>query len=93
MKKVIFTLLIMVMSIILPPAVLFAQEEDDSDDGMSGSGRYGEDSITCVMNISLYREFFKQWKASNYESETVKDAIGPWRWVFLNCPDCSSPKA
>jgi tetratricopeptide (TPR) repeat protein len=49
-------------------------------------GRYGKDSITCVMNISLYREFFKQWKASGYESKIVNDAIGPWRWVFLNCP-------
>jgi tetratricopeptide (TPR) repeat protein len=38
------------------------------------------------MNISLYREFFKQWKASNYQNETIKDVIPPWRWVFLNCP-------
>jgi tetratricopeptide (TPR) repeat protein len=50
------------------------------------SGRYGSDSVTCIMNISLYREFFKQWKASDYKSETIKDVIGPWRWVFLNCP-------
>jgi tetratricopeptide (TPR) repeat protein len=38
------------------------------------------------MNISLYREFFKQWKASDYKNEVIKDVIGPWRWVFLNCP-------
>ena len=49
-------------------------------------GKYGPDSITCVMNISLYREFFKQWKSSGYKNETIKDAISPWRWTFLNCP-------
>ncbi len=38
------------------------------------------------MNISLYREFFKQWKASDYKNETINDVIEPWRWVFLNCP-------
>lgn len=86
MKKAVFTLIIMLMSIIVPSTVALAQEEDDMGEGPGGSGRYGEDSVTCVMNISLYREFFKQWKASGYKSETVKDAIGPWRWVFLNCP-------
>ncbi len=48
--------------------------------------RYGEDSATCVMNISLYREFFKQWRSSNYQSNTVLDAFRPWRWVILNYP-------
>jgi tetratricopeptide (TPR) repeat protein len=38
------------------------------------------------MNISLYREFYKQWKASGYKNQTINDAIKPWRWVFLNCP-------
>jgi tetratricopeptide (TPR) repeat protein len=79
----------MVMSIIIPSPVLLAQDDDSGEEGTTGVGRYGntpEDSITCVMNISLYREFFKQWKATNYKSETINDAIGPWRWVFLNCP-------
>jgi len=56
------------------------------DDSQSGPARFGSDSVTCVMNISLYREFFKQWKASDYKNEVIKDVIGPWRWVFLNCP-------
>jgi tetratricopeptide (TPR) repeat protein len=55
--------------------------------GTTGSGsKYGSDSVTCIMNISLYREFFKQWKASDYKSETINDLVGPWRWVLLNCP-------
>lgn len=48
--------------------------------------RYGEDSAACVMNISLYREFYKQWKAGDYKNPAVLDAIKPWRWVLLNCP-------
>jgi tetratricopeptide (TPR) repeat protein len=40
--------------------------------------KYGKDSAKCVINLSLYREFYKQ---KNYD-----DAISSWRWVFLNCP-------
>ncbi|MBI9038952.1 MAG: tetratricopeptide repeat protein [Bacteroidales bacterium] len=40
--------------------------------------KYGEDSLTCIMNISLYREFYRQ--------ENFADAIGPWRKVFSKCP-------
>lgn len=49
-------------------------------------GKYGEDSTNCVMNNSLYYEFYRQWKQSKYKSPAWKDAIKPWRWVFLNCP-------
>lgn len=52
-------------------------------------GKYGKDSATCVMKLSLYREFYKQWKASGYKSPSIYDAIGSWRWVFFNCPEAS----
>lgn len=52
-------------------------------------GKYGADSATCVKNLSLYREFYKQWRASNFTTNAVYDAIGPWRWVFFNCPAAS----
>jgi len=52
----------------------------------SQSSKYGSDSVNCVMNNSLYYEFYKQWKASNFENASWKDAITPWRWVYLNCP-------
>jgi len=52
-------------------------------------GKYGKDSVKCITNLSLYREFYKQWKASGYKSPSVHDAIGPWRWVFNNCPEAS----
>jgi tetratricopeptide (TPR) repeat protein len=40
--------------------------------------RYGEDSVTCVRNWSLYNEYYRQ---RNFQM-----AIEPWRWMFLNCP-------
>ena len=82
MKKSMIIILLSVILGIAPSALIFSQDDETN----SGQGKYGSDSVTCVMNISLYREFFKQWKASNYTNETVKDVIGPWRWVFLNCP-------
>lgn len=48
--------------------------------------KYGKDSVNCVVNISLYREFYRQWRASNFESPVIKEIIAPWRWVFNNCP-------
>lgn len=54
-----------------------------------GDGKYGEDSVACITNLSLYREYFKQWKSTNFKSEAVKDAIKPWRKVFLTCPKAS----
>ena len=44
--------------------------------------KYGQDSVECVKNLSLYREPVKQ---KNY-----KDAYRHWRWVYQNCP-CASP--
>ena len=40
--------------------------------------KYGQDSAKCVMELSLYREFYRQ--------DNIKDAIRHWRWVFKNCP-------
>ncbi len=40
--------------------------------------RFGRDSVTCVKNWSLYSEHFRQ--------RNFAPAIGPWRWMFLNCP-------
>lgn len=49
--------------------------------------RYGDDSATCVMNLSLYREFYKQWKQGKYKNtSSLYDALKSWRWVYANCP-------
>lgn len=54
-----------------------------SQTGMEDGSKYGkgQDSINCIKNLSLYKEFFKH---NNY-----KDAIGPWRVVFGSCPAAS----
>lgn len=54
-----------------------------------GDGKYGEDSIGCITNLSLYREYFKQWKSTKYKSEAVLDAVIPWREVYFGCPKSS----
>lgn len=54
-----------------------------SQKGIDSGTKYGkgQDSINCIKNLSLYREFFKH---NNY-----KDAIVPWRGVFSECPASS----
>lgn len=54
-----------------------------SQKGIEDGSKYGKgkDSINCIKNLSLYKEFFKH---NNYS-----DAIGPWRTVFSECPGAS----
>ena len=40
--------------------------------------RYGKDSVLCVANLALYREYYKQ--------KDYRNALTPWRYVFNNCP-------
>ena len=68
--------------LILTLALLMAipiQAQKGIEDGSKYG--HGQDSLNCLMNLSLYREFFKH---NNY-----KDAIGPWRAVFSECPASS----
>lgn len=50
-------------------------------DNNYAQGKYGADSVKCVENLSVYREYMKQ---KNY-----KDAIIGWRYVFSSCPAAS----
>jgi tetratricopeptide (TPR) repeat protein len=54
-----------------------------------GGGKYGADSMACLTNLSIYREFYNQWKSSKYKSEAINDALGPWREAFMSCPKSS----
>lgn len=73
--KLIFILLLGGM-ILSPGNTAFAQDES----------KFGPDPESCKINISLYTEFYRQWKDSKYKSDIVKDAVGPWRKVLLECP-------
>lgn len=83
-SKIISFLIIFVLS--LSTGYLYAQDEEDSEASQQDVPKYGEDSVKCIINLSLYLESFKQWKASKYQNTSVKDALKPWRWVFNNCP-------
>jgi len=54
-----------------------------------GDGKYGEDSIGCITNLSLYREYYKQWESSRYKSTAINDAIKSWRKAYNGCPKSS----
>jgi tetratricopeptide (TPR) repeat protein len=44
-------------------------------------GKYGKDSVNCVRNLSLYKEYLKQ--------KAYHDALKPWITVFSDCPASS----
>ncbi len=46
----------------------------------------GEDSVACVTNFSLYRENYRQWRASNFQNEAIDYTVDSWRYVMLRCP-------
>lgn len=69
------------MSFAGEPVLEYAPQDDGS--------KYGKDSATCVMNLSLYREFYKQWKGSKYKNSAIDDAIVSWRKVYKSCPRAS----
>ena len=59
-----------------------AQEANES--------KYGADSVACVTNISMYREYFKQWESAKFAPESLSmEMVSAWREVFLNCPRAS----
>ncbi len=70
-------------SIILASITLLIVIPVFSQKGIEDGSKYGkgEDSINCIKNLSLYKEFFKH---NNY-----KDAIHSWRNVFGECPAAS----
>ncbi len=83
--KLIIVLAVILLTALSSRAELF-KEYDRLQQSTQDLPRYGEDSVTCVINISLYREFFRQWQASDYTLNMINEIIKPWRWVFFNCP-------
>ena len=56
----------------------------------AGDSKYGADSVSCVTNLSMYREYYKQWEAAKYAPEAISmEMVNAWRQVFLNCPRAS----
>jgi len=69
LKQTLFTLFVLML-----PIAVFAQKgvEDGSKYG------HGDDSISCIKNLSIYREYAKH--------EDYDDALPSWRLVYNECP-------
>ncbi|MCX6234634.1 MAG: tetratricopeptide repeat protein [Bacteroidetes bacterium] len=81
MKRIFLLLIASIVTTSFYSQVVYAQINNQSALGP----KYGQDSAKCVMEISLYREFYKQWRSSNYKL-ALNDALIHWRWVFVYCP-------
>ena len=77
--------LILILSIVAT-SMSFASTPNTLTLPQDNGSKYGTDSVTCVMNLSLYREFYKQWKGSKYKNNSIVDALKSWRLVYDNCP-------
>lgn len=76
------------ISIVLTLALIAGLSVTSRLSAQTGS-KYGatpEDSVACIMNLSLYTEFFKQWKNSGYKNNSINDAFAPWQKVLTTCP-------
>lgn len=82
MKRNILVVCVIVLIGFFANTPLVAQESVD----ISKMPKYGNDSANAVMKISLYREFYKQWKGSGYKGNSINDALKSWRWLFENAP-------
>lgn len=52
--------------------------------------KYGKDSVQCVKELSLYREFYKQWKAGKYKDKSLADqTMKSWSYCFHAAPIAS----
>lgn len=86
MKKSIIVTLIFLLA---TAQITTAQKYDEKGFAVSGSivgPKWGADSIACVTNFSLYRENYRQWRGSGFQSDAIKYTTDAWRYVFLNCP-------
>ncbi len=55
----------------------------------ASKAKFGIDSSKCILNLSLYKEFFKQWKTSKYKNNAIYDAYPQWQIAFNICPRSS----
>lgn len=70
MKTITASLALLLTTFFIAPK-LFAQEES----------KFGKDSVECLKQTSLYREYYKQ--------KSYTDAYRYWLWVFQHCPRSS----
>jgi len=82
-------LLILLLGLGLSFSVMAGTPVDKGIIPQDNGSKYGQDSVNCIMNLSLYTEYFRQWRQSHYKNDAVKFTIGPWYQVYKNCPRSS----
>lgn len=94
-KKIQLVTLILGLLMILGSVNSFASENNNelliaSPVSPMGDSKYGKDSAETVKNLSLYREYYKQWKAAKYKDDAIAESIvAPWTYCFYNAPSVS----
>ena len=78
---------VLILMLALLPLLSFAQS--DEQQRIAQMPKYGEDSVQCVTNLSLYRESFKQWQQAKYTPGGFDASYHFWKWVFDYCPKAS----
>ncbi len=79
LKSAIFTLALLIgLSVQVSAQDSFTPKDD--------LAKYGNDSVECVKNLSLYRGDYKQWKQNGKKGDIINSASKYWRYVLENCP-------
>lgn len=76
---------LLVSLLVLVPFISMGQVHDS----IKALPKYGNDSVTCVTNLSLYRESYKQWKQNGYQPGQFDHSYQYWRWLLDNGPKAS----
>lgn len=87
MNKKVKSLVVLLSLLISLP--LLADNSKIADFPQDDLPKYGNDSVECVQNLSLYRESYKQWKQSKYKSPAISHAFTFWKKVITDCPKAS----
>ncbi|MDL2228042.1 tetratricopeptide repeat protein [Odoribacter sp. OttesenSCG-928-L07] len=76
---------VLILLLAIFPLISIAQ----TDQNIKDLPKYGNDSVQCITNLSLYREYFKQWKQNRYPKGEFDAYYHNWKWVYDNCPKAS----
>ena len=66
------------------------KQPDNAGQPVTYQAGNGEAITQCMVNLSVYREYFKQWTKAKYDAKVVNnEMISCWRKVLFECPNAS----
>ena len=64
---------IMMIAVAIGMAMSMSAQEVDEP-------KYGNDSVACVNNLSIYSEAYKQWESNHFAPESISmEMVDAWR--------------